>query len=354
VVFETPADFDKATTPDPDGVAKVLKELPANQWTLLPKPPKRINSHPWGTCPYDTLRQQYLSFGGGHSAAHFNDVAHYSMRTATWSVGYGEEYPYASASFSAFFNQTFRNRPTVPTHLWDCAAFDEPSGKAVFCVRGGTWVYDPDKREWEYPPVWQNGGGTKVNMTGTPKGVVYWDSNGTLQLFDVKSRAWSKLPVKGNLGAAYCDTGGMSYDSKRDCLWLGHGGGMTRYDFKTGEVGGDPVPGKPECVYMRATVYIPELDMVLSAGRQTGSDGSAGNLAYDIEGKKWVGLVLPCSDNQPRVNDKPYTDISLSLRYDPQLKLAILHSNQQEILAARLEKGSLKVFAPKLQEPKKK
>jgi len=356
IVFDTPADFDGISKPDPEGVARLLKELPANQWTLLPKPPKKVNAHPWGTTPYDPVRHQWLSFGGGHSACHYTDVAHYSLRTATWSWGYGEEYPYQNASFCAFFNQTFRNRPTVPTHLWDCAAFDPVSGKAVFCVRGGTWVYDPTTREWEYPPVWENGGGTKANMAGTPKGVVYWDGNGNLHIYDVKARSWTKLPVKGGkLPAAYCDTGGICYDSKRDCLWLGHGGPMTRYDMKTGEVTtGETPPGKPAGVYLRGAAYLPELDLVLSAGRQAGEGGAGGNLAYDIEGKKWIGLGLPCSDGQPRVNDQPYSDINLSVAYDPGLKLAVFHSNQQEILAARFDKAGLKTFEARLEEPKRK
>jgi len=352
IVFDTPADYDRAAKPDPEAIGKLLKEMPANQWTALPKPPKAANSHPWGKALYDTGRHQWISFGGGHSVCHFTDVAHYSLRTAAWSQGYGEEFPYQAASFCAFFNQTFRNRPTVPTHVWDCSAFDEASGKAVYCVRGHTWVYDPARREWEYPPLQENGGGTKVNMTGTPRGVVYWDYNGNLQLYDAKAKSWSKLPVKGKLPSAYCDTAGVCHDAKRDCLWISNGGNpVCRYDMKTGEVTSES-PGSPVGIYMRGCAYIPELDMVLSAGRQT-SGGSTGNLAYDIEGKKWVGLALPCSDGQPRVNDKPYSDINLVVAYDPGMKLALFHSNSQEILAARLEKASLKTFEPAMGAAKK-
>lgn len=354
IVFETPAAFDKVAAPDPAAVAKALTAAPANQWTLLPKPPRTINSHPWGTCPYDTVRHQYLSFGGGHSSAHFNDLAHYSVRTATWSWGYGEEFPYASASFSAFFNQTFKNRPTVPTHVWDGAAFDEASGKAVYCMRSATWVYDPATRAWEYPPVWQNGGGSMVNMKGTPYGVVYWDSQGQLQKYDVAARTWTKLPVKGStLSGAYGDTGGIVYDSKRDCLWLGHGAAMTRYDMKTGTATTLPAPGKPEHISMRATTYVPELDMIVSAGRQPLEGGASANLAYDIAGEKWVGLPLPCSDRLPRTTDKAYSQINLSLHYDPVLKLAVWHSNQQEILVGRFDAQSLKPVAVTLQKAKK-
>jgi hypothetical protein len=343
-VFDTPADFDRISRPAADAVGKLLKDLPANQWTLMPKPPKSINSHPWGVTPYDTLRHQWISFGGGHSAWHFNDVAHYSLRTATWSWGFGEEFPYANASFCAFFNQTFNNRPTVPTHVWNGAAFDEVSGKVVYCIRDGTWVYDPATRAWEYPPVWGSVGGTKADMKGTPRGVVYWDANGGLRLYDVRSRLWSKLPVRGEkLASAYGDTGGMCYDPKRGCLWLSHRGSpMMRYDMKTGELTRDSSAAAPATVYMRGTAYVPELDMLLNVGRVSGPDQQTGNLVYDIEHKKWIAVRFPCSDGQARVNDKPYSSISLSLDYDPGLRIAVFHSNAQEVLVSRISKAELK------------
>jgi hypothetical protein len=356
IVFDTPADFDRTNAPDAAAVARLLAELPPNQWTLLPKPRRTPNSHGWGNAPYDTVRHQFISFGGGHSAWHYNDVAHYSLRTATWSCGFGEEYAYFNASFAGFFNQSFRNRPMVPTHVWDCGAFDEASGKVVYCVRGGTWIYDPATRAWEYPPVWQNGGGSKVSMRGTPHGVVYLDSQGTLQRYDLRTRSWTRMPVTGGtLPAGYGDTVGIAYDSKRDALWISDGGSpMCRYDMKSGAVTVDSSGGKPVNIYMRHAAYIPELDMVLSAGRVSGPDGAPGNLAYDVAAAKWVTLALPCSDGKPRVNDQSYSDINLAVAYDPGLKRLVFHSNEAEILVARIEPASLKVFPARIQAPKRK
>lgn len=359
-VFDQASSYDKVTKIDQEGVSNILKNLPANQWTLMPKPPKMSNGHAWGTSPYDTIRHQLLSFGGGHSSAHYTDITHYSISSATWSWGYGEEYPYYNASFSAMFNQTFRNRPTIPTHVWDCAAFDETTGKAMYCIRGGTWLYDPATREWEYPPVWGTEGGSFANMKGTPKGVVFWGRgdgrvNGELKLFNNSTKKWDILPIKGGgVPVAYGDTGGMCYDSKRDCLWIAHfGSSMLRYDMKTGDITQDSATGQPENIYMRGTAYIPELDMLLNVGRVAGPDGKIGNLAYDIQNKKWVGIQFPCSDGLPRTNEKPYSEINLSIYYDPKLKMAIFHSNQMEILVSRIDKASLKIFEAKIVPPKK-
>ena len=128
---------------------------------------------------------------------------------------------------------------------------------------------------------------------------------------------------------------------------------MMRYDMKTGEATTDATPGKPENIYMRETAYIPEIDMLLCAGRVNGPDGQTGNLAYDIENKRWIGLRFPCGDGQPRINDKPYSDISLSLAYDPKLKIAVFHSNSQEILVSRIDKSTLETFGVKMQAPRR-
>ncbi|MBY0522018.1 MAG: hypothetical protein K2R98_01380 [Gemmataceae bacterium] len=355
VCFNTPSDFDKAAKPDPASIATLIKDAPANQWTLLPKAPKDPNAHPWGTTPYDTSRHQLLAWGGGHSTWHFNDVAHFSVRSATWSTGYADEFPFAAASFKSMFNQTFNNRPTVPTHVWDAAAYDPVSDKVVFCIRGGTWTYDPATREWDYPAEPRFVGMLDVSMKSTPRGVVHWDNKGKLHLFDAKARAWKPLPLMGGtLDGAYGDNTGICYDSKRDGLWLARDGGpMHQYDLAKGTVTTIPVQ-RPEFIVMRETAYLPELDMILSAGRTKGPNGELGNLAYDIDKKKWVGIEMPCSDGKPRLNDKPYSSISLALHYDAKLKLLILLGNsQQEVMVARIDKAAVKTFEVKLQEPKK-
>ncbi|MCW8130815.1 MAG: hypothetical protein KIS92_10730, partial [Planctomycetota bacterium] len=356
--FDGPADYDKVSKPDAESLAAFYKNLAANQWTSLPKPPRTASPRGWGTRPYDTLRHQFLTFGGGHGAQHFTDVAHYSLRTATWSTGYAEEFPFVNAPFSAMFTQTFWNRPTIG-HVWDGADFDPVSGKVIYLRRGVTRVYDPATREWTYPPgPYPKGNWKETNyaVTSTPRGAVCWVDN-ELFLFDAGANAWKKLPVAGGkLGGAYGDSGGICYDAKRDCLWLAHNGSpVLRYEMKTGQVETHATPPSPEFIFMRETVYVPELDMLLNAGRTTSPDGAWGNLAYDIEKKKWVAVVLPCSDGKPRLNDKPYSQIDLGLAYDPGLKVAVFYyPGAQEVLAARLSPDGLKTFEPKIQEPKKK
>ena len=353
----TPQDYDKATKPDAEGVAKILKDMPANQWTLLPKPPRGSGKRDWGTVPYDTDRHQILHWGGGHSTYKATDVAHYSLQTATWSIGYPmEDVPPGTSGFNIMAAQTFQNRPHVPCHVWDATAYDPVSKKGVWMVRGGTWTYDPASRAWSYPPAASIGAELHVSLASTPRGVACWTAD-TLSLFDAKSGIWTNLPLTGGKpGVAYGDSTGMCYDAKRNCLWLSNGGDpMMRYDMADGTLTTIPGKGRPGC-FMRETVYVPEVDMLVSDMRVQG-EGAAGNLAYDIENQKWVGLDLSFSDKDQRLPQKdngywPFIG-SRSLHYDPVLKLLIFFYTDTEIALARLDKASLKTFEVKLQEPKK-
>jgi len=343
--FTTPSDYDRVTKPDPEGIAKVLTDLPANRWTRLPKPPRDTNQHPWGTAPYDSKRHQILYWGGGHSRWVWTDLGHYSLRTATWSTGYADEYPPTFLGFRATTNLTFNNRPHMPTHVWGATAYDPVADKAVYCVRGTTWTYDPATRAWDYPPGPPIGGELWASMCSTPKGVVHWGKGGTLHLFDAKARTWTPLPITGGtIGDAYGDETGMTYDSKRNGLWLSRNGSpVMRYDLETGALTTIPT-ARPEKVWMRETAYIPELDMLLNVGRVQGPDGQVGNLAYDIENSKWVGLELPMSDNKPHLYDNGYWPVSLVLHYDTTLKVAVFLLTTQEVFVTTFDKASAKAF----------
>jgi hypothetical protein len=359
--FNTPTDYDKATQPKADVIAKILETLPDNLWTLLPNPPKNTNQHGWGTCLYDPVRHQLLFYGGAHGAWQYTDIGHYSIRTATWSTGYADEYPFVSPGFNSRFNQTFNNHPCIPGHVWDSGACDPVSGKAIYAMRGGTWIYDPATRNWEYPvipkPFHSFEDELRQSLGSSPKGVVALTDKGDLFLFEEKIKTWKKLDVNGGkLFGGYGDATGICYDAKRNSLWLSRDGvamNMYCYDMASGAFTTTAVQG-PERVFMRETVYIPEIDMLLNLGRVKGISGEIGNLAYDIENKKWVGIQMECSDNKPRLYDNQYWPFAMGLHYDAELKIAIFEFSTQEILVARMNKKSLKTFEVKWQEANKK
>ncbi len=349
-----PYHYDGARPPDPDGVQAFLKALPANRWQWMPEPPQGTPRRDWGTLPYDTDRHQILHWGGGHSSYKGTDMAHYSLLSASWSLGYASENPPTSSGFRAMANQTFNNRPHIPIHVWDASAYDPVSGKSVWHVRGGTWIYDPAVREWEYPPAPKphpKATTLNISLASTPHGVVCWH-DGRLHLFDAAAREWSELPLSGaRLPRAYGDTSGLCYDAKRDCLWLAHRGGpMLRYDMRDGVLTEFDVRGA-EGLFMRETVYAPEIDMLLAMTRVQVGD-KVGNLAYDIEKEQWTGLVLPFEGKDQILSNVRYwnTTGSRSLHYDPKLGVAIFLFEWNRIGVLKLERTSLKTFDVKLRE----
>jgi hypothetical protein len=341
-IFNGPDHFDKASKIEPDKIDSLIKGLKPNVWTLMPAQGPRCNGHEWGTSAYDARRHQILFFGGGHSAWHYNDVSHYSMRTATWSVGYREEYPFPGAGFKALYDQTFNDRPFFGSHIWNGEAYDAVADRFVTCPRGGAWTYDPATRRWTYPPTPADSVMTMA-LHGTPHGVVQW-ARTRLFVFDPKASTFKPLPMTGDklTVEAYCDEAGLCYNSKRDCLWLTRNGSpIFRYEFDTGKLTRIDVP-KPEHVFAREMVYVPALDMLLSAMRAKASDGTVVNLAFDIAASKWVGIELPCVDGKPRTISQGMTRFDDALHYDPELQIAIWHDNNREVLVARLDKAKLK------------
>jgi hypothetical protein len=342
-----PEAYDTITIPDPTAITTIIKAAPVNQWTMMPKPPKGTAKRDWGTLPYDTDRHQILHWGGGHSTYVGTDLAHYSMRTATWSLGYTVE-NYPSRGFFVMSNRTFNNRPNVPNHVWDAAAYDPVSKRGIWVVRGRTWSYDPATRSWDShpaPKIHPQCGELHVALATTPKGVVAW-YNDALYLFDAKGGKWEQLPIDGGkIGDAFGDTSGICYDSKRDSLWLAHRlKPMMQYEMASGKLTiHNALTVKP--VFMRETVYIPEMDMLINMIRVQSSDDKIGNYAYDIANDKWIGLELPFGDGNSYLPKSYFsTSGSRSIHYDPVMKIAIFLYEADAIWFLKIDKSKLNTF----------
>jgi len=342
-IFRGPDAFDRSAKIEPKKIDAFLKNLPPNRWTPMPRQGPSCNGHEWCASAYDARRHQILFYGGGHSRWHYNDVSHYSLRTATWSTGYRDEFPFGPSAFKSPINQSFNSRPFFGSHIWNAVAYDPVASRMVICTRGGLgWAYDPTAREWDYPPPVTQGNAMRVSMCESAHGAVQWGS-GKLFLYDGKTGKWRRLPVKGKLGGAYCDKTGVCYDSKRDCLWLSSGGSpMYRYDFKGGTLTRLACP-RAANVFARETVYVPELDMLLNVARNRAAGGGEGNLAFDIKAGKWVLLQLPYAKGSSHGRKRSH-HVSDGLLFDPEYKVAIHHRNNWQVLVVRLEKKDLKVF----------
>ncbi|MCY3022462.1 MAG: kelch repeat-containing protein [Planctomycetota bacterium] len=227
-----------------------LDKLPDNQWVKLPGPPRDpchgCRQRDWGTCVWDSDRDQVLLWGGGHCVRSASTVVHYSPASGRIVESFDADEPYG-ANGGGGFDSSVLNRPWVSTHNYNHYAYDP---KCKLLVAGRGYLYDPDRMDWlriepialPYRFTW---GSTVVETS--PHGAVAWaqqkknSDDGGLWLFD-RNSGWSDLEPKGKLFPPYCDAHGMVYDSKRDRMILsGVGGGYSKvsngtflaFDFKT-------------------------------------------------------------------------------------------------------------------------
>ncbi|MCX7804351.1 MAG: kelch repeat-containing protein [Planctomycetota bacterium] len=338
-----PAKWESAASPDPEGMARKLRELPVNRWTSLKFPlyaPGATNR--WGTTAYDTDRHQLLFWGGGHATSHENDVAHFGLLGGFWTIGYHPDDPIEIVYASQPVPLSFNDRCHVPIHAYKAYCYDPTAGKMFYFDR----AYNPAVREWEpapFPGV-EHRGPMHSHMESTPKGAVVYSEKGLFR-FDAASGAWKKLPWDGpKFGAIWCDGHSLCYDSKRDCLWLASDKAIFRYEMATGKAEKADVK-KPAALgqffFWGEEVYLPEADLILLMQLFKKPDGTPSNAAFDPSSGKffWVDLKFAEEDGKPvSFKDNPFSWHD-ALAYDPELKLVVLNnSSARKVWVLRFER----------------
>jgi len=226
-----------------------LDRLPENRWVRLPDPPSNpchgCRQRDWGTCTWDSDRDQVLHWGGGHCVRSASSVAHWSPASGRIVEGFDADEPYG-ANGGGGFDSSLLNRPWVSTHNYHHYAYD-PRCKLLVSGRG--YLYDPERMDWlrmEPIPLPFTFGWSHTCVETSARGAVAWarkkgSEECGLWLFD-RDQGWIDLEPKGKLFEPYCDAHGMVYDSRRDrMLFGGVGGGYEKlshgtllaFDFKT-------------------------------------------------------------------------------------------------------------------------
>jgi len=329
-----PESFEKAATPD--GVAEdaFLANLPVNSWQKFKVPLVPISRY-WGTSAYDPTRHQMLYWGGGHCSYHLTDVNHFSLRSGVWTTSCAPDWT-RLGGFGGLGTVSFYNRPDIPTHAYHFYVYDANTDRMVFAnsFSGLTLTYNVTEREWDSSVVKSPMGPRNFTqvVASTLHGVVTW-AGGKLWLWDGQARTWSELPLKKKLPEQpYSDRSGMTYDVKRDCLWLSEGDAkpMLKYDFNTGEV--VDLPGLPEtvlgsgkgvefhCFNIREMVYVPDQDLVYVSGcgmplYRNGKRATT-DVIFDPESGKYYWATIANS-----TMDRGW---GTGLAYDPLYKLLLL------------------------------
>ena len=259
-----------------------LASLPANRWVQLPAVRRNVaygcRQRDWGTAVWDAANDQILLWGGGHCVGSASTVIHYSPASNRMVEGFDADEPYGRNG-NGGYDSSLLGRPWNGVHSYNTYAYDPPSGRMI-SARG--YTYDPLRMDWlrreraatPFRYIW---GATVLEATG--HGAVAWATDAKkdrqgLWVHD-KDAGWVDLKPTGTLYKPYCDSEGMVYDTKRDRLVLGFGGGYAKagdgslatFDFKTRAVG-RLTPARAELGRIRNTremAYVDTCDWIAFA-----------------------------------------------------------------------------------------
>ena len=284
-----------------------IDNLPAvNKWVKMPPIPRDVTrgcrQRDWGTAVWDAKNEQVVRWGGGHCVRSASTPVHYSFKTARMVEGYDADEPYGYNGGGGF-GSSLLNRPWCPTHGYNLYAYDPPSGLVITATG---FLYDPARMDWlRMTPMrrpFRFSWGHTV-LEASPHGAVAWATSrkGGVGLFAYKhGEGWKDLKPQGVLFSPYCDSDGMCYDSKRDRMLLGWGGGYAKkgdgrilsFSFKT-RVVEKLMPANLALGVQHNTremVYVEHADLVLFGSAPHVKGKRAYTVAYDCAKNKYLLL----------------------------------------------------------------
>ena len=338
-----------------------LAAIPPNQWVPFPRPARvpasGCRQRDWGTAVWDSDRGQILLWGGGHCVRSSSVVLHFAPAANRFAEGYDADEPYCYNGFCGP-GSSLLNRQWIDCHGYNLYAYD-PKCRLLVTARG--FLYAPARMDWvraepfRMPFAYSWG---SIVIETSPHGAVAWAKKTNsdafnLWLFD-REQGWTDLQPKGKLHACYCDSDGMVYDSKRDRMLLGWGGGygnrgdgtITAFDFKTKAVE-KVTPQNLELGRTRGTremVYVPDADLVLfgsEAYRVGAVDGT--DKEEDVKGGRRLTRIYDCAKNRYVLLDGGPVAYghSAGWMYDTQRRCAYVITYRGECWAMRIDPQSL-------------
>jgi Galactose oxidase, central domain len=356
-----PAWFDESLkTVKPGEAAAKLKALASNKWVSM-RPPKRLFNRDWGTQIFDFHRDQIMHWSGGHSAYCGTAPAHYSVKLNCWSTGFAAAIPmehcYSSGVAATWPASTFKGRPFAP-HTYKSYCYDARTRKLVW-LHGKTWIYDPDRREWESnpkkPPFYAERHTTVA--CSTPHGIAAWAVpagksvytgwRGLWLMTDTAKGEWKNLVKSGKTAIfpiAYGDRHGMCYDSKRDRLYMFHFGlkgkhKIAVYDFKTAKaevIEPKGAKGFPAGASVgREPVYVPGQDVVFIASR---AKGGPVTLLFDPATNAWLSMSPKFDKDKRGRAVRPGHGVGTGVMWDPGRKLLWASDARGSIFAMKFDR----------------
>lgn len=352
----------------PDALAheKILANLLVNTWVDLQPPLRFAGNRDWGTMGYDSERDMFYFYNGGHSAYGGTDVAHYHIAANRWDQLVEVELPlnYIGASGSSAPGMSFNRRPWITNHIWNSQRYHPLIKRLVTAGRyispcfprekgqpdPNTYLYDPDLGDWEKRVP------NSAVMSCMEAQLLYVPDYGMIEWgrwrFNDETLDWEKIVAQGKLPSASIDFCGFAYDSKRKRVLFFSGGTYSGKPY-SGEVFAMAIPsleissftpdgterfkdlyaGRENTLgrwILREVVYLPKLDMMLFSSNLVGGY----SMALDLSNNRWVALKLP--------GPHP-AGLSTSMAYDAKRDLVFSVGTRADVSVLRLDAKALKI-----------
>ena len=364
---------------------KRIQNMPENRWVRFSNPSREAPVRTWGTCAFDTDKDRIIYWGGGHCGYGGSDYDFYEVDKNTWLPGtLYPEYPERAWNKGInLAGVTFSGAPWV-RHGRKIYAYDPVSKKIIntkiipltsgynpqplknvepvnpdFIENGEytrssytkwpTWVFHEETNKWEI--ICSGLPGLDL-LVQTPLGVMgvdhRWGSVGStnrsdmsvwngqpmvdnsIYLLDVSGRKWKKLTLGGPWPQNLYEMTALIYDSRRNQILL-HGGGENRdelwcFPLNTGRweklnpefaagTGGQP----PVC--RREAVYIPDDDVMLTAGQPGTGDATPAFWAYKVGENRWYNVDIELPEGK---TIKDMLSQNRGWVYDPPRKIVLM------------------------------
>ena len=336
--------YDDQPPGDREQHAKLLAELPNNQWVEM-TPPKSTAGRTWGSAIFDTDRGAAMKWGGGHSGYQGTDMAFYDVAANRFSI---DRTPaFTPEPFDRWARRpagrTFFNQPWA-RHMRHTCAYDPIRKLGVFTDAGGsewydrkandvikhTWLYDPAQRQW-LEPIRQPfpGGGTYSPIAiPTPQGVLAYQNRQRYEperLYRFVGEpgkpttwGWEEIEIVSDTRPRRNEHMTIVYDQRRERLVLLSANenqqpelwflSLSEYRWIKNP---KPAPGG---VSTREAVYVPDQDAILAYGPAR-EDDPVWTRAYLCAENRWVDL---------KTETPQYIVHEVAMEYDPIHRVAVL------------------------------
>lgn len=270
---------------------------------VLPVPPAPGNAAAiiiaWNSGAYDTKRDRYIIWGGGHNDYGGNEIYVFSLDSLKWSRIWGPSPDIPAPASSACVDTYSDGNPRV-THTYDgldylpnVDRFYQRAG-SLYCATGWSsaaisWMFDFDALKWTRKAPHPNEGSVGMVSAYDPvTGHVFVDGGGSSTSrfydYDPVSNVWTQR-TSPSVGASSHQTGTL--DPKRRKFFRVGENRMEEYDLPASGV----CPGRALATTGPQDIVAgnyPGVDYDPVSQRLVGWSGGAKVYSYDPDSKAWT------------------------------------------------------------------